>query len=434
MRGCPAHNDIPAFIDAVRNRDLILARKVLARITCMPEVCSRVCDWASQCEGGCNWALAGREPVAIGKLERYVADNTPDPVLATANTRGKGLSVGIIGSGPAGVAAALELAAAGAKVTIYERDPDIGGVMRWGIPSYILPDSVVNRSLKRLRGSGTDIHADVKIAPEEMPRLLQMHDAVIAALGAPVAEHPEIPGLDLKGVVDATSFLAQVKQSLAAKLPVPELLGARVIVLGGSNTALDVARSAIRAGAKPVVVHRREERFSRARPDEIEEAKKEGVEFRFASNVSRLVGDEGKLKKVELVRTHQNRAEMDPAVVRGSEDMAEADIIVLATGYRTDRAFSSLLGKLPLRRPASDSLVDRRWLASGITADGNQTGRLAWEREYGLRSSVAPRGDRLWVVGDALVGPSSVVASMAQGRFVARAILEKHPQKSSAKT
>jgi glutamate synthase (NADPH/NADH) small chain len=127
VRGCPAHNDIPRFIQAIRDKDLERAQKVISETSCLPDVCSRICNWGGQCEGACNWSLSGGEPVAIGKLERFVADNNPALQIRRTSERGRGLSVGIVGSGPAGIAAAWELASAGAAVTIYEREIAPGG-------------------------------------------------------------------------------------------------------------------------------------------------------------------------------------------------------------------------------------------------------------------------------------------------------------------
>ncbi len=425
FRGCPAHNDIPRFIEAIRNRDLELASEIISKTSCLPGICSRVCNWPAQCEGSCNWALAGGEPVAIGKLERFVTDNAkPMPVRQTSE-KGKGLSVVIVGSGPAGIAAAWELASAGATVAIYEKDQVPGGVLHWGIPSYILPDEVSERPIKALQDAGVKIYTNNPVSPEVMERLLKTHDAVIAAQGAPVAERPNIPGLDLAGVINATAFLSKAKQALASGTPIPEFRGAQILVLGGSDTAIDVARSIARLGGKAVIIHRREEQFSRAREDEIAEAKHEGVEFRFATNIARLEGDNGKLRRAVLVRTHQKRADSVAEAVKGTEQTIEVNMVVLATGYKLDSHFSTIFGPLPLRQPLSDRLLpDRRWQASGILTRNNPIGKLAWEREYGLRSSALPRFGKLWLVGDALIGPSTVVGSMAQGKLAARAILE----------
>lgn len=423
--GCPAHNDIPAFIKAVRENDLERAQKVLAETTCLPDICSRVCDVASQCEGSCSWALAGGEPVAIGKLERFVTDHSPVPPIKLISDRGKGLSVGILGSGPAGIAAAWELAGTGVKVAIYEREAAAGGVLRWGIPSYVLPDKVSRRPVQAVQDAGVAIQTNTNVTPEMMETLLKKHDAIIVAFGAPVPETPDLLGVKLDGVMNATEFLTKAKTALAKRAQQPEFKGVTVpvLVLGGSDTAIDVARSIIRLGGKPIIIHRREEKYSRARADEIAEAENEGVEFRFATNLVKLEGENGKLCRAVIAKTRQKRPGAAPDIVNGTEQAIDTDLVILATGYKLEPRFAKLF-KLPIRQPTKDSLFpDRHWVASGIFSQGSAAGNLAWEREYSLLVSLLPQRDRLWLVGDALVGPSTVVGSMAQGRLAARAFL-----------
>ena len=412
--------------EAVRENDLERAQKALAETTCLPDVCSRVCDVASQCEGSCSWALAGGEPVAIGKLERFVTDHSPVPPSKLISDRGKGLSVGILGSGPAGIAAAWELAGTGVKVVIYEREAAAGGILKWGIPSYVLPDKVSQRPVQALQDAGVEIQTNTNVTPEMMERLLTKHDAVIVAFGAPVPEIPELPGIKLNGVMNATEFLTKAKTALAHGTPQPEFKGATVpvLVLGGSDTAIDVARSVLRLGGKPIIIHRREEKFSRARADEIIEAENEGVEFRFATNLVKLEGGNGKLEKAVIAKTHQKKPGTAPEIVKGTEQAIDTSLVVLATGYKLESRFAKLF-KLPIRQPTKDSLFpDRHWVASGIFSQGSAAGNLAWEREYSLLVSLLPQRDRLWLAGDALVGPSTVVGSMAQGRLAARAFLD----------
>ena len=186
-----------------------------------------------------------------------------------------------------------------------------GGILHWGIPSYVLPDKVSRRPILALQDAGVKIQTNTQVTPEIMESLLVKHDAIIAAFGAPVPEIPELPGVKLNGVMNATEFLTMAKGTLAKGTTVPEFQGTTVtvLVLGGSDTALDVARSVIRLGGKPIVIHRRQERFSRARADEITEAKKEGVEFRFATNLVKLEGENGKLRKAVLAKTQQKSAQ-----------------------------------------------------------------------------------------------------------------------------
>jgi NADPH-dependent glutamate synthase beta subunit-like oxidoreductase len=302
--------------------------------------------------------------------------------------------------------------------------------MQWGIPSYVLPDQVAERPIKMLLDAGVKMRTKTRITPEEIGHLLETHDAVIAAYGAPLPESPRIPGVELHGVIDATTLLTRAKRALADGQPLSEIKCARVLVLGGSNTAIDAARSVLRLGGKAIVVHRREERFSRARPDEIAEAKSEGVEFRFATTIARIEGEDGKVERAVLVSTRQQKAGSAPVVVKGSEQVIEANVVVLATGYCLDPKFSSLFGDLPLRQPSSDSLLpDRKWQGSGVLTKYNVIGKLSWEREYGLRTSGFPRRDRVWLIGDALMGPATVVGAMAQGRLAARSILERRPRR-----
>jgi glutamate synthase (NADPH/NADH) small chain len=425
MRGCPAHNDIPGFIEAIRNRDLALAQQILARTSCLPDVCSRVCNWAAQCEGACSWALAGGHPVAIGKLERFVTDHSPIPALEQSSDLGQGLSIGVVGAGPAGIAAAWELASAGAQVTVYDSAGTPGGVMGWGIPLHVLPDEVARRPVRALVEGGVIFRLNTRISPENIDKLLSSHQAVVAAVGAGVPDRPRIPGVDLKGVEDATHFLTRAREALVRKTGFEEVKGQRILVLGGSNTAIDVARSIVRLGGEAVVIHREEERFSFGRPDEIAEAKGEGVVFHFATNVAGLAGEDGKLKTALLVRTNQTRADRVPTAIRGTEWTMDVRMVVIAIGYKLDSAFSSQFTHLPVRQPVSDRLFpDRRWVGSGIMAGDSEIGRLAWQREFGLRTAAYPRRPNVWLVGDLLSGPSSVVASMAQGKAAARSILE----------
>ncbi len=441
VRGCPAHNDIPSFIQAIRSGDLNFAHDVLSRTSVLPDICSRVCDQSTQCEGACTWSLAGGEPVAIGALERFVCDNAAVRAPTRRSQAGGGISVGIIGSGPAGIGAAWELIEAGASVTVYEKDAEPGGLLRWGIPDFTLPAAVARRPWEQLQAMGVDLRCGFEVAAEDLDRLMGAHDAVIVANGASLPLRLPVQGLDLNGVTDATTFLQLATGALAdgrgsdsfqklyAELPVLSQATPRVLVIGAGNTGMDVARTARRLGAEAICIDWLDRRFAIVRPDELSEAIYEGVQVCFSTTLLRLEGESGLLRRAWLAKTRQGRAAERPKVLTGKSESVPVDLAVMAMGYRNDPSFSSALPGTPVRRETS-GLPDRRWMASGILAGPasefahhQPVGTLALGREVGLSAAASPVKDRLWVVGDALVGPSTVVEAMAQGRRAGRAVL-----------
>jgi len=447
MRGCPAHNDIPGFIAAIRDRDLGAAHEILRRTSVLPDICSRVCNQAAQCEGACSWSLAGGTPVAIGRLERFVTDTFPVPPPAPVRVTDE-LSVGIIGSGPAAAGAAWELIEAGASVTVYEKDATPGGLCNWGIPDFTLPDAVAARPWLQLVTAGVDLRCGTEIHPEDLGWLLGTHDAVIMAHGASMPLRLPVPGADLDGVIDATTFLQGSKAAfeeggdpggfcatlgLAGKGVEREHGVPLVLVLGAGNTAMDVARTARRLGLEATCVDWLDERFALTRPDELEEARYEGVEVRFSRTLTALRGAAGRVTHADLAPTTQDRKDRRPTVLTGDPEVLSIDLVVMAMGYRADPAFANTLPGTPVRREAA-GVADRRWSASGILAskasafaDHNPVGTLALGREIGLWSATLPVTERLWVIGDALIGPATVVEAMTQGRRAADAVLDSRP-------
>jgi glutamate synthase (NADPH) small chain len=480
MEGCPAHIDIPGFIAAIRDRNLDKAHEVLGASTFLPGTCSRVCDQCVQCEGACSWTLAGGQAVSIGRLERFVADRGPQPRLERKTAEGAGLSVAVVGSGPAGVAAAWELLSASADVTIVEKDEEAGGVLRWGIPSFTLPDSVVDSQLTALKDAGLKLKTGCQLGKDvTLDALLADHDAVILAHGASVPLSIRVPGADLRGIEDATFFLKRAKPALKAGKNLDEFgEGAHILVLGGGNTAMDVARTVRRFGAAVTAVEWMDERFGRVRPDELAEARAEGVAVRFTSTVERLEGDANGVRTAWLRRTVQRKVSERPKVIAGEAESLEIDRVIVALGYRVDPSVAASVVALPL--PTTDQrrvIPDRRWTGSGIPtgpalAIGTQAlqrevglavagspihtgwwGRLwrrqaeppgifratwwarLWRRQadFGFASAPTPQAERVWVAGDALVGPSTVSGAMAQGRAAARAVLQTRPKRLIAR-
>jgi len=445
VRGCPTHNDVPRFVRAIADHDLGEAHQVLRRTTVLPDVCSRVCDQALQCEGACTWSLAGGRPVAIGALERFVTDHMSVPPLEQSDGSGYGLDVGIVGSGPAGIAAAWGLVEAGARVTVYEKASVPGGLLGWGIPDFTLPSAIADRPWEQLLAAGVVLRCDSPISPEEVDRLADRHDAIVLAHGAGVPMTPPVPGVELDGVEDASTFLERAHRALTSGERLADLDaagrsstgggGAVVLVLGAGNTAMDVARSARRLGARAVCVDWMDPRFAPVRPDELDEARAEGVEVRFNSTVVGLDGVDGRVRSARLATTRQERAGRRPEVLKGEVVCLEVDRVVLAMGYRMDRAMTASAESVPFKKVVEE-YPDRRWLGSGILsspapafARRQPVGRLALARESARVSAGFARAGRVWVAGDALVGPSTVVEAMAQGASAARAILRRRPHR-----
>ncbi len=466
VRGCPVHNDIPGFIAAVRGGDLDEAHRVLRRTTFLPDVCSRVCDQAVQCEGACTWSLAGGAPVAIGAIERFIADNAPVPGVEQVSERGRDLEVAIVGSGPAGIAAAWELAQAGASVTVFEKDEHPGGLIRWGIPDFTLPRSVSSRAWDALEEAGVDLRCGSEVAPSELAKLSASYDAVVLAHGAGVPMRLPVKGGDLEGVWDATRFLVEARAAVAEHRPLAglvaggpdDVVGAgpgtgagggagagggsqsyglipTVLVVGAGNTAMDVARLARRLGARPICVDWMDRRFAPVRPDELEEAALEGVDIHFSTTLGRLEGQDGHVVAAVLDSTRQEAANRLPEIVGHATATERVDLVVMAMGYRLDQGYASVLPGVPVSRRAS-GVADRGWQASGLIAAGapafarhQPIGQLALGRENARVRASLGVGDRLWVAGDALVGPATVVEAMAQGRRAAQAILDEQPRR-----
>jgi glutamate synthase (NADPH/NADH) small chain len=443
VRGCPAHNDIPSFIAAIRNEDLEDAHNILRRTTFLPDICARVCDQAVQCEGACTWSLAGGEGVAIGALERFVTDNAHVPGVTQISDRGAGLSVAIIGSGPAGISAAWELAQASASVTVFEKDDDAGGLLQWGIPDFTLPNDIASRPWKALVAAGVELHCGSEVTVDQVGSLVQEFDAVVLAHGAGTPLHLPVEGAGLERVWDATRFLNEARTAVISNQSISDLTAEAnphevrirtVLVVGAGNTAMDVARLARRLGAHAICIDWMDHRFAPVRPDELEEATLEGIDVRFLTTIDHLESVGDGLVKAHLNFTSQRSAGESPKVVAELAATEVVDLVVMAMGYRVDAAYSTLLPDSPISRRFQNGLIDRRWQASGLLAGGapafarNQpVGELALGREIAFAQAEISVADRVWVAGDALVGPATVVEAMAQGRRVAQMILNERP-------
>jgi len=454
VRGCPTHNDIPGFIGAVRENDLAKAAAILEKTSCMPDICSRVCNQAAQCEGACSWSLAQGVPVAIGKLERYISDhvNLQGPKVPESTSD---LKAAVIGSGPAAIAASWELVQKGVKVDVFEKDSQPGGLIIWGIPDFTLPLEIADRPWRQLQEAGVNVFCDRKIEPSMIEGMLDDYDHIILAYGASTPIRTSARGNDYPGVTDATLFLQSAHQNLADggdKVSFLKSLGLgmteenngdlqeenpadndyHILVLGAGNTAMDVARSARRFGLKATCIDWVDEKFAIARPDEVAEARNEGVEILFSTTLEEISAENDRVSAVVLAETKQEKRDVPPKVLSDKLRTMKVDLVVMAMGYRIDQRFASSFSPMPRERniSAADST---RWVASGLLAAKASpfaykidVGQQSLKREDGLLQAQLPYSDKLWVIGDALIGPATVVEAMAHGKGCAQSILKSY--------
>ncbi|MDL2320555.1 NADPH-dependent glutamate synthase [Alistipes sp. OttesenSCG-928-B03] len=404
---CPVSIQIPDFIMKMAEGDEAAAAQVIARDSSLPSVCGRVCPQESQCEGACILGVKG-EPVSIGKLERYVGDwalehGAGDGVVAESNGR----KVAVIGSGPAGLACASDLAKMGYDVTIFEALHRVGGVLQYGIPEFRLPKTaVVDREVENVRRLGVKIETDTIVGRTVTIDSLmddEGFDAVFVGTGAGLPRFMNIPGENLNGVVSANEFLtrANLMKAYDEEYDTPIYVGKRVVVVGGGNVAMDAVRTAKRLGADAVIVYRRSEEELPARVEEVHHAKEEGIVFHMLTNPVEVLGDDrGWVRGIRCVRMELGEPDASgrrsPVTVAGSEFDMECDVVIMALGTSPN----------PLIASTTPRLDTTRW--GGIVAqDNGETTR-----------------EGVFAGGDAVTGAATVILAMGAGRTAARAIDE----------
>ncbi|MBO5738381.1 NADPH-dependent glutamate synthase [bacterium] len=294
VKGCPVNIQIPDFIKAIKEDNLDLAGDIIRQTSMLPSICGRVCPQERQCEGNCILGIKG-EAIAIGALERYVGDNTNSKQIQIIPT---GKKVAIVGSGCAGITAAADLRKAGHDVTIYEALHKFGGVLRYGIPPFRLPRTVLDKEISNLQKMGVKFEKNVIVGKSITLKQLKEDgfDAIFICSGAGLPKMMNIPGENLNGVFSANEFLTRVNLMQANEIntPTPLKIGKSVAVIGGGNVAMDAARTAIRVGYKNVyIVYRRTEKELPARLEEIRHAKEEGVNFIFLHAPSEIIENNG---------------------------------------------------------------------------------------------------------------------------------------------
>ena len=383
VSGCPVGVNIPRFIDLFSQGKVSEAAQSLLCDNALPAVTGRVCPQETQCEIECVRGAKGL-PVAIGYLERYVADwarSHRDPSPAT-KPQPTGKRVAIIGSGPAGLTAAGELARRGHAVTVYEALHKPGGVLVYGIPEFRLPKKIVAQEVKRLEEAGVKIECNTVIGRTyTLPELRERFDAVFIANGAGLPVFMNVPGENLKGVYSANEYLTRVNLMAAYQFPradTPVLRGQRVAVVGGGNVAMDSVRTAKRLGAESaMIVYRRTRNELPARAEEVNHAHDEGVQFHFLAAPLEVVGNDKRwVTGLKCIRMQlgapdaSGRAKPEP--VPGSEFVLPCDIVVVAVGTRANPLLTSTCPELKLNR-RGNILVDDNGMTSipGVFAGGD---------------------------------------------------------------
>ncbi len=383
------------------------ASAVIARDSSLPSICGRVCPQETQCEGACILGIKG-EPVAIGKLERFVGDwkLAQEPAAAELPPR-NGRRVAVVGSGPAGLACASDLAKMGYGVKIFEALHKVGGVLVYGIPEFRLPkEKIVAREIDEVRRLGVEIETDVIVGRTvTVDSLLdeEGYDAVFIGSGAVLPRFMGIPGENLNGVVSANEFLtrANLMRAYDEEYDTPIYVGKRVVVVGGGNVAMDAVRTARRLGAEATIVYRRSENELPARAEEVHHAKEEGIRFRMLTNPVEVLGtDDGWVRGMRCVEMELGEPDASgrrsPVVKPGSEFDIECDVAIMALGTSPNPLLAATTAGLE---------TDRRGC---ITADaGGATTRAG-----------------VFAGGDAVTGAATVILAMGAGRTAAKAIDE----------
>jgi len=410
VQACPVSVKIPEFIAKVAAVDIAGAAAIIAEDSSLPAVCGRVCPQESQCEGSCILGFKG-EPVAIGKLERFVADYSAttgaNPVEAPAAPTTGRAKVAIIGSGPAGLACASDLAKKGYDVTIFEALHKAGGVLEYGIPEFRLPkDTVLKREIDAVKALGVKIETDVIVGRTvTIDQLMDKegYKAVFVGTGAGLPKFMGIPGENLNGVFSANEFLTRnnLMKAFREDYLTPIHAGKKCCVVGGGNVAMDAARTALRLGADTTIVYRRTENELPARKEEVHHAKEEGIDFQMLTNPVEILGDEkGWVRAIKCIRMELGEPDASgrrsPVPIPGSEFEIPTETVIMALGT------------------APNPLIV------------NTTKGLQATRRGGLEADAEGRTTRegIFAGGDAVTGAATVILAMGAGRKAAAAIDE----------
>ncbi len=419
MQGCPVNVNIPGFIEAVAAGDFEKAYHIIKNTNSLPAICGRVCPQETQCEKFCVRGIKG-ESVGIGRLERFVADwYMSNREQKKGSIARNGRKVAVVGSGPAGLTCAGDLAKMGYEVTIFEAFHTPGGVLMYGIPEFRLPKALVQKEIDYLKQLGVEIKTNMVIG-----KVLSLNDlmnegyeAIFIGTGAGLPNFMGIPGENLNGVYSANEFLTRVNLMKAYKFPetdTPVKVGRNVAVVGGGNVAMDAARCAKRLGAENVyIIYRRSEAEMPARLEEVHHAKEEGIIFKLLSNPVRIIGtDDGWVKGIECIEMELGEPDSSgrrrPVPKAGTEHVIDVETVIIAIGQSPN----------PLISSTTPDLKTNKW--GCIVIDEN---------------TCATSKEGVFAGGDAVTGAATVILAMGAGKKAAVAIdnyLKAKPNKIKA--
>lgn len=408
IKGCPVAIDIPAFIGHVKTGEIEKAYQVISEASALPAVCGRVCPQESQCEGKCIRGIKG-EPVSIGKLERFVADWAGENAVKPEGAKEKnGKKVAVIGSGPAGLTCAGDLAKLGYEVTIFEALHEPGGVLVYGIPEFRLPkQAVVAKEIENVKALGVKIETNVVVGKSvTIDELLEEEgfEAVFIGSGAGLPKFMGIPGENANGVFSANEYLTRsnLMKAFDEKSNTPIMRGKKVAVVGGGNVAMDAARTALRLGAEVHIVYRRSEEELPARVEEVHHAKEEGIIFDLLTNpVEILEDDKGWVTGIKCIKMELGEPDESgrrrPVEVADSEFVIEVDTVIMSLGTSPNPLISSTTKGLD---------INKRKCIIAEESNGKTT------------------KEGVFAGGDAVTGAATVILAMEAGRAGAKGIDE----------
>ncbi len=408
IKGCPVAIDIPAFIEQVKNGDIAKAYQIISESSSLPAVCGRVCPQESQCEGKCIRGIKG-DPISIGKLERFVADWAGQNGIKPEPAKEKnGRKVAVIGSGPAGLTCAGDLAKLGYDVTIFEALHEAGGVLVYGIPEFRLPkEDVVAKEIANVESLGVKIEKNVIVGKSvTIDELMsdEGFEAVFIGSGAGLPKFMGIPGENANGVFSANEYLTRsnLMKAFNEESNTPIMRGKKVAVVGGGNVAMDAARTALRLGAEVHIVYRRSEEELPARVEEVHHAKEEGIIFDLLTNPVKILEDENNwVRGMRCIKMELGEPDASgrrrPVEVPGSEFEMELDTVIMSLGTSPN----------PLISSTTEGLETNKWKC--IVAD-EELGRTSKEGVF--------------AGGDAVTGAATVILAMGAGKAAAKGIHE----------